>query len=84
VNAYHQPGVEAGKKAATAVLDLQLRVRRALAEAPSGPHRATEMARTLRADVEPVYHVLTHLAANDPAVRATPGATPAEDQFSLA
>jgi glucose-6-phosphate isomerase len=30
INAYHQPGVEAGKKAATAVIELQLRVRELL------------------------------------------------------
>jgi glucose-6-phosphate isomerase len=84
LNAYHQPGVEAGKKAATAVLDLQLRVRALLAKSGSGPARsATEIAEELRADTEAVYHVLTHLAANDRAVRSVSGGTPAEDQFSF-
>jgi glucose-6-phosphate isomerase len=83
VNAYHQPGVEAGKKAATAVLSLQLSVRQALAENSEGALGAEELAAHVHADPESVYHVLTHLAANDPAVRVTPGDCPASDRFAL-
>jgi glucose-6-phosphate isomerase len=83
VNAYHQPGVEAGKKAATAVLSLQLAVRQALAENSEGSLGAEELAVRVHSEPEAVYHVLTHLAANDPAVRMTPGASPAEDRFGL-
>ena len=83
VNAYHQPGVEAGKKAATAVLSLQLSVRQALAENSEGALGAEELAAHVHADPEAVYHVLTHLAANDPAVRVTPGNCPASDRFAL-
>ena len=83
VNAYHQPGVEAGKKAATVVLELQLRVRALLANSRPGEARnAAEIAEQLRADPEAVYHVLTHLAANNRGLRSVPGGTPAEDQFS--
>src|SRR5207244_6439957 len=37
VNAYHQPGVEAGKKAAASVLALQSKVLAALSTAPQTP-----------------------------------------------
>ncbi len=81
INAYHQPGVEAGKKAATAVLSLQQTVREALKpEAQS----AAELARAIKADPEAVFHVLTHLSSNDRGVKRIPGANAAEDRFSTA
>jgi glucose-6-phosphate isomerase len=83
INAYHQPGVEAGKKAATAVLQLQLDLRKALAE-NAAPRTAEDLAGFLHQDPESVYHVLRHLAANDPSVRADLAGTPAEHRFSLA
>ena len=63
INAYHQPGVEAGKKAAAAVLDLQAKV---LATLSSTPQTADEIAASIgQADhAETVYLVLEHLAAN--------------------
>ncbi len=76
VNAYHQPGVEAGKKAATRIIDLQQRVVKAL----TAPATAADIAAGLNADAEDVYHILTHLAANGGAVRKA-GATPGEDTF---
>src|SRR5690606_39357234 len=51
INAYHQPGVEAGKKAATAVLQLQLEIRKALAE-NTAPRTADELAGNLHQDPE--------------------------------
>ncbi|HEX8311220.1 MAG TPA: glucose-6-phosphate isomerase, partial [Chthoniobacteraceae bacterium] len=66
INAYHQPGVEAGKKAATAVIELQLRVREMLTESSGLPKTAAELAAILGADAENVYHALVHLAANTP------------------
>ena len=62
INAYHQPGVEAGKKAATRVLELQGRVQKVL-RAGSGK-TPEEIARELDADPEDVFHILRHLAAN--------------------
>jgi glucose-6-phosphate isomerase len=64
VNAYHQPGVEAGKKAATEVLRLQRRVQEKLGGAPGDTAEA--IAEKLGADAEEVFHALRHLAANDP------------------
>jgi glucose-6-phosphate isomerase len=63
INAYHQPGVEAGKKAATRVLELQGRVKKILGS-DSGK-TPEEIARELDADPEDVFHILRHLAAND-------------------
>ncbi|MDX2010213.1 MAG: glucose-6-phosphate isomerase [Myxococcaceae bacterium] len=62
VNAYHQPGVEAGKKAATAVLQVQHQVLAALDSTPRTAAEVAEKAHT--ADVETVFTVLRHLAAN--------------------
>ena len=77
INAYHQPGVEAGKKAAGVFLDLLTAVRGRLS---ATPQTADEVAAALSADAEDVYHCLTHLAANGEA-KSTLGATPAEDAF---
>jgi len=81
INAYHQPGVEAGKKAATKLLELQNRVRGQLSE--SGK-TAEELARAADADPEDVFHILSHLASNDPSVRMTKGEEPSDDKFFLA
>ena len=70
VNAYHQPGVEAGKKAATRLLELQGRARAMLSEV-SRTNRRANWRRALKADPEDVYHVLRHLAANDDSVGRT-------------
>ncbi len=63
INAYHQPGVEAGKKAATRVLELQGRVKGILSASPE--KTPEEIARELSADPEDVFHILRHLKAND-------------------
>ena len=82
INAYHQPGVEAGKKAATKLLHLQNQVREKLS-AGAGKI-AEEIARSIDADPEDVFHVLRHLASNDPHLRVTAGDEPVDDKFSLA
>ena len=62
INAYNQPGVEAGKKAATRVLELQGRVKKVLAsDAGKTPD---EIAGQLNADPEDVFHIVRHLRAN--------------------
>ena len=79
INAYHQPGVEAGKKAAGVFLETLNSVRNSLtAESAS----AEQIAAATNTDAEDVYHCLNHLAANGQAV-ATLGASPADDRFSL-
>jgi glucose-6-phosphate isomerase len=80
INAYHQPGVEAGKKAATAVLELQARVLGALT---AEPQTAGDIAgRVGWHSPEPVYLVLEHLAANGRAVMMR-GASPGESRFTV-
>ena len=66
VNAYHQPGVEAGKKAAAAVLDLQRRLVAALAAHGKAGGTCEQLAEAIDAgdEVETVFHLLEHLAAN--------------------
>lgn len=82
INAYHQPGVEAGKKAATRVLQLQKQVEESLS-AGSGKS-AEEIGQALGADPEDVFHILRHLAANDPAIQVAGGDTIASQKFSRA
>jgi glucose-6-phosphate isomerase len=81
INAYHQPGVEAGKKAAGDFLKLLGAVSAALT---GGSTTAEAMAARLSADPEDVWHCLNHLAANDGSVLRQPGTTPAADSFSRA
>jgi glucose-6-phosphate isomerase len=72
INAYHQPGVEAGKKAAAAVLALQSQ---ALAALSTTPQTADQVAVKLGAEdsAETIFFLLEHLAANGRARMARPG-----------
>lgn len=82
INAYHQPGVEAGKKAAGAFLAVLAKVRASLAQ--SGlPSTAEQIATAAGADPEDTYFCLCHLAANDLRVTHQPGEGPASDLFSF-
>ncbi|HZT81991.1 MAG TPA: glucose-6-phosphate isomerase [Gemmataceae bacterium] len=80
INAYNQPGVEAGKKAAAAVLGLQRKVRAALS---AKPQTAEQVAAAVGApeSAEVVYHVLEHLAANGRA-KSAGGPAPAATTFT--
>jgi glucose-6-phosphate isomerase len=82
INAYDQPGVEAGKKAATRLLQLQKQVIAKLAT--DRGQTAEEIARSIDADPEDVFHVLRHLASNDPHIHVSEGEGPGDDRFSLA
>ena len=63
INAYHQPGVEAGKKAAASVLALQGKVLDGLSEAPR-TSRDIATAAGAAEELETVHLILEHLAAN--------------------
>jgi len=80
INAYHQPGVQAGKKAADDFLLILTKVRAALVAQAAQAATAGQIAGAIKADPEDVYHCLTHLAANGEAW-VTLGATPAADTF---
>ncbi len=77
VNAYHQPGVEAGKAAAGIFLELLQKVKNALS---TEAKTAAQIAAYITADEEDVYHCLTHLASNGVAQNSY-GSSPAEDTF---
>ena len=66
INAYHQPGVEAGKKAAATVLEIQKKVVDTLEQTDS-PLSLTELAdkAQIRDDIETVYKIVRHLHANE-------------------
>ncbi|MEX2216893.1 MAG: glucose-6-phosphate isomerase [Phycisphaeraceae bacterium] len=70
INAYHQPGVEAGKKAAASVLTIQNKVTKHMA-ADAAPATAESIADAIgeKANVETVFHILSHLAANSRGVK---------------
>lgn len=83
VNAYHQPGVEAGKKAAAVFLNNLSAVRAAL---PSDGSSVTagSIASSLGMDPEEAFHILSHLSANGGATQTHLATTPAEDRFACA
>jgi glucose-6-phosphate isomerase len=66
VNAYHQPGVEAGKKAAERVIEVQLAIFECLMRRDGSPMSVEDLAiETLSVDdTETVYKICEHLAAN--------------------
>jgi len=70
INAYHQPGVEAGKKAAASVLSLQKQILQLL-QTESQPLTLAEVAEKVDAaeQVEQVYLILRHLDANHRGVK---------------
>jgi glucose-6-phosphate isomerase len=85
INAYHQPGVEAGKKAATAVIDLQGKVLQCLADAAPKALTAPQIADGLgvSAQVETVFKICEHLAANpDRRVLKTRRTSPATHTYA--
>ena len=64
INAYHQPGVEAGKKAAASILDLQTQV---LEELQKQPSTLSQLASSISAEerIESIYQIVRHLGANN-------------------
>lgn len=83
INAYHQPGVEAGKKAAAGVLDLQRSLLDHLA-AVDEVQTHQQIVAAIRAEdrAETVFHLLEGLAANGRLER-TPGETVFEASYRL-
>jgi glucose-6-phosphate isomerase len=78
INAYHQPGVEAGKKAAAAILELQAKVLTALTpEAQTAEQIAAKIGQPDAA--ETVFLLLEHLSTNG---RVNGGPGPASDPGS--
>lgn len=79
INAYHQPGVEAGKKAAAAVLEAQKALLAAMRADLGAFRTAEDWAGKAGVGAETSWKLLEHLAANpDHGVRKRPG----EDSYS--
>ena len=83
INAYHQPGVEAGKKAAGRVIDIQRKVLAFLKNRTGQASTIEEIAQSLEAvpECETVFKVCEHLAANQ-RLNKTAGPTPFEARYS--
>ncbi|MDR2812711.1 MAG: glucose-6-phosphate isomerase [Puniceicoccales bacterium] len=65
VNAYHQPGVEAGKKAANTILQLQKSILQHLRNNPKQSFSPENIAQAIGSDdVEIIFKLLEHLAGN--------------------
>jgi glucose-6-phosphate isomerase len=64
INAYHQPGVEAGKKAATAVIALKRKLVDTLNRSQGKTFTAESLAGAVGGDPELAFKILEHLAAN--------------------
>jgi glucose-6-phosphate isomerase len=82
VNAYHQPGVEAGKKVAAAVLSLQEKSVAHLASVPE-PQTAEQVAEAVGQpqEMETVFKVLEHLAVNGRGIAMEADDSPRETVF---
>jgi len=77
INAYHQPGVEAGKKAADAIVDTQKKVLAVLKAAPGKAFSVGDLAIKTAGDEETVFKICEHLASNpEREVGRVSGATP--------
>lgn len=85
VNAYHQPGVEAGKKMAGSVIKLLGEVLSFLKNNRGKAFTVEEIARGIDAedDSESVFKILEHASANaDHAITKTPDKIPVESRYA--
>ena len=82
INAYHQPGVEAGKRAAGDIIELSLRIQKHLKSHPKQKFTALQLADSLgeTENTETIFHLLLHLAANS-RVQKFSGNTPFSASF---
>jgi glucose-6-phosphate isomerase len=66
INAYHQPGVEAGKKAAANIIQLQIKILALLAQRQNQAFTVFEIAKGIGADeeIESIFKICEHLSAN--------------------
>ena len=86
VNAYHQPGVEAGKKAASTVISLEIKILEHLKKS----RRTKKTARDIALDIaatgsqETIFKICEHLVANpERGLRKSPGKTIFESTYYL-
>jgi glucose-6-phosphate isomerase len=87
INAYHQPGVEAGKKAAGLVIELQTKALAFLKKEKGKSFTSEEIASAIGAEeeIEMVFKSLEHAAANaDHAIEKIPTDPPFQSQYQYA
>ena len=86
INAYHQPGVEAGKKAAGTVIEVQRLIIAFLKSKAGQSFTVPDLAKAIgrEAEIETVFKVVNHLAANPVHhISKIEGKNPFEAQFKL-
>ncbi len=77
INAYHQPGVEAGKLAAAEVIKAKTAIVTYLRANPGRAFSAEDLAAAVGSDPETVFKTCEHVAANlENGVRKHPGTSP--------
>jgi len=84
INAYHQPGVEAGKKAAENIIQLQLKILAFLAKQQQA-FTVVEIAKKVAADdeVESIFKICEHLSSNpNRKIKKITGNTPFNAQYA--
>ena len=84
INAYHQPGVEAGKKAAAALLTLQGHLAAAMGAAPGEALSAEAWAKRIGepGKAEELFLLLQHLAANGRGIERSGKTNPGDARFA--
>jgi glucose-6-phosphate isomerase len=85
VNAYDQPGVEAGKKAGAVILRIQHQIRDLLMkrdQAFTASQIAAELA--IPDEVETIFKICEHLAANPHGIKKRTGSSPVEARYQRA
>jgi glucose-6-phosphate isomerase len=79
INAYHQPGVEASKIAASNIIDIQRRLLEFLSNHKQQPFTASEIASEIHAnnEIEIVFKLCEHLSSNtNRKIKKTPAESP--------
>jgi len=66
INAYHQPGVEAGKKAAARIIELQAKILNLLQQNKEVEYTIGSIAKSIEAveEIEYIFKICEHLSAN--------------------
>ena len=84
INAYHQPGVEAGKKAAERVLEVQRQIVECLMRRGGHPMSVDDLAVESQnvEEIETIYKVCEHLTANG-RMQKTPGENDFDAEYQL-
>ena len=81
INAYHQPGVEAGKKAATDFLEVLSKTESYLSDRSGEKFTAGDVANNIQENEEATFHALHHLSSNRDDISVEIGESPEADHF---